>query len=98
MESAGSGYSGAKVVVTDTSGLKTKRHHIGGTSAHVHLDHNSSSYDFFIFMISGEFRSSILQKFANMRASMEGAGRKGDRDRTNCLDFTPFSRGGLIVI
>ena len=42
VESAGSGYSGAKVVVTDTSGLKTKRHHIGGTSAHVHLDHNSS--------------------------------------------------------
>ena len=82
----------------DTSGHKTKRHHMAGPSLKVHLNHNSSPYNFLNLIISEEFRSIIFQECTNMRASMEGAGRKGDRDRTNCLDFTPFSRGGGLIV
>ena len=92
MERVGSEYNGGTVVEMDTTGHNTKRHHMGEPSAHVHLNHNSSSYDFFNFIISGEFRSSILQGFANMRASMEGAGRKGDNERKTYTEFTPFSQ------
>ena len=98
MERVGSEYSGATVVEMDTTGHNTKRHHMGEPSAHVHLNHNSSSYDFFNFIISGEFRSSILQGFANMRASMEGAGRKGDNDRKSIQNSLPSQRRKLIII
>ena len=60
VESVGSGDSGIIVVSMDISGHKTKRNYMGGTSDHVHLDHNSASYDFFNLMISEEFRSGIL--------------------------------------
>ena len=68
VESVGSGDSGATVVAVDTSGHKTKRHHMGGPSAHVQLDHNSSPYDFFTLMMSEEFRRSILQGCTSIRA------------------------------
>ena len=42
-------------------------------------------------MMSEDFRSGILQEFTNMRAAMEGAGRKVYQDRTKCTEFTPFS-------
>ena len=70
----------------------TKRHHISGTSAHVHLDHNSSPYNFFNLMVIEKFRSGILQECTNIRAEMEGAGSKIDQDRTKYTDFTPFSQ------
>ena len=74
----------------DTSVHKTKRHHMAGTSANVHLDHNSSQYDLFNLIMSEEFRRGILRECTNMRASMEGDGRKGDRNRTKYPDFTPL--------
>ena len=70
VESAGSGDSGVTVVEMDTSGNKTKRHHMDGPYAHVNLDHNSLIYGLFNLMKSEEFRSSILQECNNMRASM----------------------------
>ena len=76
----------------DTSGHNTKPHHMGGTSDHVHLDHNSSPYDVFNLMMSEEFRSSILQECMNMRAEIEGSGRKGYWDRIKYPDFTLSSR------
>ena len=42
LESVGLGDSGATVVATDTSGYKTRCHHMRGPSAHVNLDHKSS--------------------------------------------------------
>ena len=40
--SVGSGDSSTTVATMDTSFHNTKCHHMGGTSAHVHLYHNSS--------------------------------------------------------
>ena len=90
VESVGSGYSGATVVEIDTSGHKNKYNHMGEPSTQVHLDNNSSQYYFFNLMISVDFRSSIFQECTNMRAAMEGAGRKGDRYRTTDSDFNPL--------
>ena len=78
VESVGSGDSGAIVLAIDTSGQNTKRHHMVGPSAHVHLDHNPSPCNFFNLMMGDEFRSVIWQECTNMRAEMEGAVRKGD--------------------
>ena len=47
VESVESGYSGATVVEMDTSGHKSRRHYMGGTSTHVNLYHNYSPYDSF---------------------------------------------------
>ena len=44
VESVESVYSGATVVEMNTLGHKTKRHHMGGTSTHVHVYHNYSPY------------------------------------------------------
>ena len=41
VESVGSVDSGKTVVTMDTSCHNTKRHHMVGSSAHVHLYHNS---------------------------------------------------------
>ena len=80
MEILGSGDSGATVAAMDTSCHKTKRHHMDGPSARVHLDNNSSRYNLF----------NLIR--ANMRSEMEGDGRKGDGDRTKYIDITPSSR------
>ena len=61
MEIVGSGDSGSIVVKIDTSVHKTNIHHMGGTSDHVHLYHNSSLYYFFNLIVSEEFRSGRLQ-------------------------------------
>ena len=82
VESVGSGDSGATVVEMDTLGHKNNSHNMGWPSVHFHLDHNSLPYDFFNLMMSEDFGRGILQEFTNTRASMEGAGRKGDWDRT----------------
>ena len=74
----------------ETSGHKTKRRHMGGTSTHVHSDHNYSPYDFFNLMMSEEFSSGIFQECMNMRAAMEGAGRNYDRDRNKYPEVAPF--------
>ena len=79
MESVESGYSGAKVVEMDTSCHKSRRHHMGVTSTHVHVYHNHSPYDFSNFIISENFKSGILKECINIRAATEDAGRKGDR-------------------
>ena len=42
--------------------------------------------------MSEDFRIGILQEYTNTREEMEGAGRKGVRDRTKYPDLTPFSR------
>ena len=60
VESVGSGDSGEIIVEMDTSCHKTKRHHTGGPSAHVHLYHNSLTYNSFNLIMSEEFRSGIL--------------------------------------
>ena len=70
VENAGSWDSGTEVVEMENLGYKTKRHHMGGPSSHVHLDHNYSLYDLFNLMMSGEFRSGILQEWMNMRVAM----------------------------
>ena len=72
--------------------LKTKPHHMGGPSAHVHLDHNSSPYDLSNLMISEEFRSCIFQECTHVRSAVEFDWRKGDKYRTNYTDLNPFSR------
>ena len=43
-------------------------------------------------MTSEEFKSGILKECKNMRAEMESAGRKGDRDITKYTEFTTFSQ------
>ena len=91
MESLGPGDSGTTVVEMDTSGYKTKRHHIGGTSANVHLYHNSSPYNLFNLIMSEEFRSSILQEFTIVISATEGEGSKGDQNRTKYPDLPPFT-------
>ena len=61
MGSVGSGDSGETVVAMENSGNKTKCHHMGGPSSHVHLYHNSSPYYLFNLMIIEEFSRGILQ-------------------------------------
>ena len=70
---------------------------MGGTYTHVHLDHNSSPYNFFNLMMSEDFRIGILQEYTNTGAEMEGAGRKGVRYRTKYPDLTPFSRDEIDI-
>ena len=43
-------------------------------------------------MMSEEFRSGIQKECTNMREAMEGAVRKGDRDRPKYPEFVPFSQ------
>ena len=65
---------------------------MGGPSAHVNLYHNSLPYDLFNLMMSDEFMSGIFKECTNMRAAMEGAGRKDDQNGTKYPEFTPLSR------
>ena len=73
-----SGDSGATVAAMVTTGHKTKRNRMVGTSAYVILDHNSSPYNLFNLMISEDLRRSILKECTNTRAATEGYVRKSD--------------------